>query len=65
MASAWVVTGSNGQLGRAFVRNLSGASDAEIIAAVDIEDVDIADEAALRSFFSGLPTCPGWGSETK
>ncbi len=58
MGSRWVVTGSNGQLGRALVQNLERASGCEIVAAVDIDRVDIADPAALERFADGLASTP-------
>jgi dTDP-4-dehydrorhamnose reductase len=58
VGSRWVVTGSNGQLGRALVRGLGRASGCEVVAAVDIDDVDVADPVQLRRFFDGLPAAP-------
>jgi dTDP-4-dehydrorhamnose reductase len=58
VGSRWVVTGSNGQLGRALVRGLGRAPGCEVVAAVDIDDVDVADPVQLRRFFDGLPAAP-------
>lgn len=58
MESRWVITGSNGQLGRALVRNLAAAPGCQISAAVDVDQLDLADADALRAFFDGLPSAP-------
>lgn len=58
MGSRWLVTGSRGQLGRALVRNLERDAGCEIVAAVDIDEVDIADPGPLRRFFEGLAAPP-------
>lgn len=58
MKSRWLITGSNGQLGRALVQNLDAIPECEIAAAVDVDELDVADERALRTFFDGLPCAP-------
>lgn len=58
MGSRWVVTGCNGQLGRALVQGLGRAPGCEVVAAVDIDEVDVADPRALRRFFDGLAAPP-------
>ncbi len=58
MGTRWVITGSNGQLGRALRTGLDRDPESELIAAVDIDEVDIADAEALDRFFVGLSVAP-------
>jgi dTDP-4-dehydrorhamnose reductase len=58
MGTRWVITGSEGQLGRALRAELSSAPGCEVIAAVDIDQVDIADPRALETFLEGLTPPP-------
>ena len=50
----WVIVGSRGQLGTALARQLSDASDAEVVAAVDLPELDASDAGAVRALFEGL-----------
>ncbi len=58
MGVRWLITGSNGQLGRALVEGLTRAPGCEIVGAVDIDEVDIAEPGALDRFVSGLAFVP-------
>ena len=53
MATRWIIAGSNGQLGRALTRALTGPGR-EIVAAFDLPEVDIADPEAVAAVFAGL-----------
>jgi dTDP-4-dehydrorhamnose reductase len=50
----WVITGCRGQLGTALLRQLEDDPDAEILAAVDLPEVDVADPDAVVRLFEGL-----------
>ncbi len=49
----WVITGCRGQLGTAMVRLLEADPEAEILAAVDLPEVDVADPEAVARLFDG------------
>ena len=53
-----MITGSNGQLGRALAQDLGRAPGCEVVGAVDIDEVDIAEPGALGRFVSGLASKP-------
>jgi dTDP-4-dehydrorhamnose reductase len=53
MATRWIIAGSNGQLGRALTRALTGPGR-EIVAAFDLPEVDIADPEAVAAVFAGI-----------
>jgi dTDP-4-dehydrorhamnose reductase len=52
MGTRWIVTGSKGQLGRALGRALAASPSRELVAAVDLPEVDIADPEAVRALSS-------------
>ena len=58
MTSRWLVAGCQGQLGHALVECLTAHPDCEIVAAVDREDVDLADPQAVAALFDGLASSP-------
>ncbi len=58
MGSRWVVTGSNGQLGRALVESLERAPGRELVASADHRRLDVSDADAVERFFDDLPTRP-------
>jgi dTDP-4-dehydrorhamnose reductase len=58
MGTRWIIAGSKGQLGRALVRALAGRPDREVVAAVDLPEVDVADPQAVKSLLTtggGVP----------
>jgi dTDP-4-dehydrorhamnose reductase len=59
MTSRWLVAGCRGQLGHALVECLTARSDAEVVAAVDRDEVDLADPQAVATLFDELgPNLP-------
>ena len=50
----WVITGARGQLGHALAARLAREPGAELAAAVDLPEVDVADAAAVEALLSGL-----------
>jgi len=59
MTSRWLVAGCRGQLGHALVERLTAHSDCEVVAAVDRDEVDLADPQAVATLFDGLaPNSP-------
>ena len=58
MTRRWLVAGCRGQLGCALERLLSECEGAEVVAAVDLPEVDLADEAAVAALFDGLGASP-------
>lgn len=57
MATRWIITGSKGQLGRALQRVLSGPGR-EVVAAVDLPELDVADPAAVDALLAGVGDPP-------
>ncbi len=51
----WVLTGCRGQLGHALGAQLAADPQSEVLAAVDLPEVDVSDPAALEALFGGLP----------
>jgi dTDP-4-dehydrorhamnose reductase len=49
MATRWIIAGNKGQLGRALTRALTRAPGHEIVAGVDLPEVDIADPQAVEA----------------
>jgi len=58
VGSRWVVTGSNGQLGRALVESLAQAPGRELVASADHPRLDVSDADAVERFFGDLPARP-------
>jgi dTDP-4-dehydrorhamnose reductase len=54
----WLIAGCNGQLGFALGRQLSARSDVEIVAAVDLPDVDVSEPDSVARLFDELSTPP-------
>jgi dTDP-4-dehydrorhamnose reductase len=54
----WVVTGCRGQLGHALCRQLEADPRSEVLAAVDLPEVDVSDAAAVERLFGSLATGP-------
>jgi len=52
MGTRWIIAGNRGQLGRALCRALAGSPRHEIVAAVDLPEVDIADPDGVRALLS-------------
>ena len=50
----WLIVGSGGQLGTALQRQLAEATDAEVVAAVDLPEWDVSDAGAVRALFESL-----------
>ena len=51
----WVLTGCRGQLGHALGAQLAAHSGSEVLAAVDLPEVDVSDPVALEALFAALP----------
>lgn len=51
----WVLCGCRGQLGHALGSQLAADPGSEVIAAVDLPEVDVSDAAALEELFAALP----------
>jgi dTDP-4-dehydrorhamnose reductase len=58
MTSRWLIAGSRGQLGHALGERLAADSDREVVAAVDREDLDLADAQAVAALFDRLDSTP-------
>jgi len=54
----WVLTGCRGQLGHALAAQLAGDPGSEVLAAVDLPEVDVSDPAAIERLFDGLGAEP-------
>lgn len=54
MMKRWVIVGCRGQLGTALGRQLAGCPEAQLVAAVDLPEVDASDAGAVKGFFEGL-----------
>jgi dTDP-4-dehydrorhamnose reductase len=52
--TTWLITGCRGQLGHALCRQLAAQPDAEIVAAVDLPEVDVSDAGAVARLFASL-----------
>jgi len=50
----WLIVGCRGQLGTALGRQLAGCADTEVVAAVDLPEVDASDAEAVKALFAGL-----------
>lgn len=58
MTSRWVIAGCRGQLGHALVRQLGATPGCEIVAAVDLPELDVAEPDAVARLFDSLPEPP-------
>jgi len=58
MTSRWLIAGCRGQLGRALGERLAADPACEVVAAVDREDLDLADPHAAAALFDGLASNP-------
>lgn len=58
MKTRFVITGDRGQLGFALGRRLAARDDCEVLAAVDLPEVDVSREAAVEALFAGLSASP-------
>jgi len=58
MAVRWVVTGCRGQLGHALCEQLASDPRAELVAAVDLPEVDVSDADAVEGLLSSLGAAP-------
>ncbi len=58
MATSFMITGKNGQLGRCLVDRLGRSQDWELLAAYDHSELDIADSAAVSGLFRDLSGGP-------
>ena len=58
MMTRWIITGSQGQLGRALVANLGADPGCDLLASVDIDTLDIASAQAVEQFFGALSEKP-------
>jgi dTDP-4-dehydrorhamnose reductase len=58
MTSRWLIAGCRGQLGHALVERLDANPHCEVVAAVDREEVDLADPHAVAALFDGLDSTP-------
>jgi len=54
----WVLTGCRGQLGHALAAQLAADPGSEVLAAVDLPELDVSDAAALERLFGGLRAAP-------
>jgi dTDP-4-dehydrorhamnose reductase len=55
VTTRWIVAGCRGQLGHALGRQLASAPDCELVAAVDLPELDVADPDAVERLLGGLP----------
>jgi len=55
----WVVTGCRGQLGHALCHQLEADPRAEVVAAVDLPEVDVSVPEAVEDLLSSLGSAPG------
>lgn len=58
MGRNWVVTGCSGQLGRAMVERVARDPASKLVAAVDIDDIDLSAAADFASLFAGFRSGP-------
>jgi len=58
MATGFVIAGCRGQLGVALTRRLAERDDCELLAGVDLPELDVADPAAVAALLGGLPRRP-------
>ncbi len=58
MDTHWVITGCRGQLGYALGRQLAEEPGCEVMAAVDLPEVDISDPKAVGRLLDGLDPAP-------
>jgi dTDP-4-dehydrorhamnose reductase len=58
METHWVIAGCLGQLGYALGRQLAERAGCQVVAAVDLPEVDIADPGAVGRLFDGLGRAP-------
>ncbi len=58
MTARWLIAGCRGQLGHALVERLGADPHHEVVAAVDREEVDLADPHAVAALFDGLDSTP-------
>ena len=58
MTMRWLIAGCQGQLGHALVERLAAVPDSEVVAAIDREEVDLADPQAVATLFEGLASNP-------
>ena len=56
----WVVTGCLGQLGHALCRQLEADPQAELLAAVDLPEVDLSVPEAVEDLLGSLARPPDW-----
>jgi dTDP-4-dehydrorhamnose reductase len=54
MTTRFAITGCRGQLGHALCRQLAAEPGAEVVAAVDLPEVDVSDPQAVARLFAGL-----------
>jgi dTDP-4-dehydrorhamnose reductase len=54
MTLRWIIAGCRGQLGSAMQQQLASDPDCEVVAAVDLPEVDLADRGAVAALFGGL-----------
>jgi len=54
MTTRFAITGCRGQLGHALGRQLAADDRSEVVAAVDLPEVDVSDAGAVKHWFDGL-----------
>jgi len=58
MTSRWLIAGCRGQLGHALCERLAADPEREVVAAVDREEIDLADPLAVAALCDGLASNP-------
>ena len=58
MRSRWLIAGCRGQLGYAMGRRLAEDPECEVVAAVDLPEVDLADAQSVEKLFEELDSAP-------
>jgi dTDP-4-dehydrorhamnose reductase len=58
MTSRWIIAGCRGQLGSALEQRLGDRPDAEVLAAVDLPEVDLAETDAVEQLFDSVSAPP-------
>jgi len=58
MTSRWLIAGCRGQLGHALGERLTADPGCEVVAAVDREQLDLADPNAVEALFDGIAANP-------
>jgi dTDP-4-dehydrorhamnose reductase len=58
MTSRWLIAGGRGQLGHALGERLAADPHCEVAAAVDLDEVDLAEPQAVATLFDGLASEP-------